>query len=64
MDIYPTLKKKEKKGLKSALHPDNILKSELAREKNEKMKYTPECVFCNYPKKSKNKSKNNKNKKK
>jgi hypothetical protein len=64
MDLYPKIKKVERKGTKSALHPDTILKAELNREKKEKTKFTPECVFCNYPtSKSKKKSKN-KNKKK
>jgi len=66
MDIYPNFKSKERKGMKSALHPDIILKNQLNLEEKEKMKFTPECVFCDYkppPKKNNKKSKNKKKKK-
>jgi hypothetical protein len=64
MDLYPNFKKKEKKGIKSKLHPDIILKDQLNEEKKEKMKYTPDCVFCNYKSKPEKKKSKNKKKKK
>lgn len=70
MDLYPNFNQKEKKGMKCKLHHDIILKDQLNEEKNEKMKFTPDCVFCNYKPipnpnpKSKNKSKSKSKKKK
>lgn len=63
MNCFPTFNVPEKKGMKSALHFDSILKNDLKLEAKEKLKYKPECVFCNYNKPKKSKSKNKKKKK-
>lgn len=64
MNCFPTFTTPEKKGMKSSLHLDNILKADLKLEAKEKLKYKPECVFCNYPKKKVTKISKNKKKKK
>ncbi len=63
MNCHPSFTIPKKKGMKSKLHLDNILKADLKLEAKEKLKYKPECVFCNFTKKATKVSKNKKKKK-
>jgi hypothetical protein len=53
MDIYPKLKCDDRKGWKTCLHHDNLVKAHENRQKKEKLKYKPENIFAGLKKKCK-----------